>query len=139
MEAAGRVVYLDPQEFEIDSVFFTKIASVGGEQFQIEAHSCIDGNVKLLINGRIYSFDVDNVEAWYEVVGACELVNTILERHDIEERYFVFSEAWGNSYMLNALFAKPSVAKEFAERYPSDTFVKGSEVYWKTPQPGTKQ
>ena len=133
MEAAGRVVYLDPECFKFDSEFFAKIATIGGEQFQIEAHDCIDLNVRLLTNGHTYSFQVDDSRAWYDVVGSCEMLNLILERQNVEQRFFVFSEPHGNSYMLYALFAKPKVAQELVEKfkYKSQLFVKGCENYWK--------
>ena len=130
MEASGRVGFLDPQEFDFDGEFFAKIAELGGDKFRIEAHDCINCNVRLLINGRTYSFDVDDGEAWYDVTVSCEMLNAILKRHELEERFFVFSEPYGNSYMLFAMFAKPSVAKELADKY-GNPFVKGCEAYWK--------
>lgn len=130
MEESGRVVYLDPQDFQFESQFFVKITSACGEEFQIEAHDSVDSHIRLLINGVTYSFAFDDSEAWFDVVACCELLNTILKRQKIEKRFFVFSEPYGNSYMLHALFAKPKLAKELAEKY-GDSFIKGCEVYWK--------
>ena len=61
------------------------------------------------------------------------LAHLILERQNVEQRFFVFSEPHGNSYMLYALFAKPKVAQELVEKfkYKSQLFVKGCENYWK--------
>lgn len=130
MEAAGRAGLIDPQDIGFESDFFAEIAKLGGEKFQIEAHDRVDCKIRLLIDGLIYSFDFDDSEAWFDVVVSCEMLNVILKRHKIEERFFVFNEPMGNSYVLFVLFAKPTAAKELADKY-GNPFVKGCEVYWR--------
>ena len=131
MEAAGMGKIIDPEWWGTDGGLFAAIAELGGDKFHVEAHDMIAGNrVRLLVNDLVYEFTMSDAWSWYYSEPACDVLNTILERQKFEERFFVFEEAYGNSYVRLVMFAKPSQVKEFVNDNPEFKTVDGCQKYW---------
>ena len=131
MNAAGMGRIIDPEHWGTDGGLFAAIAELGGDKFHVEAHDMVaDNRVRLLVNDLVYEFEMSDDWSWYYSEPACDVLNTILECQKFEERFFVFQEAYGNSYVRLVMFAKPSQVRAFVRDNPDFKIVDGCQKYW---------
>jgi len=130
--AAGFGGVVDPENWGINGCLFAEMGSLSRGKIAVAAHDMIEGNrARLLINGRAYEFPLNQDWAWYDTAPASDVLNAILERRRIEERFFVFQHAYGNSYVRFVLFAEPSKVKSFVDQHKEFKVEAGCEQYWK--------
>ena len=130
-QAAGFGRVVDPENYRMDGGLFAEICELAGDQLKIKHHDMVNGHqVRLWIDKNVYEFQMSDDWAWYENAPACDLLNAILERRHIKERFFVFKEAYGNSYVRFVLFAEPLKVKAFLKQYPEFQVEDGSETWW---------
>ena len=129
-QLAGLGKVVDPADFGIDGRIFAEIASLSSGSFEVETHETTGTRVRLLINARVYEFMMDDDWSWYDNAPACDALNAILERRHFEERFFVFGESYGNSYVTFVLFAKPENVRKFVAKNPEFNLLAGCEKYW---------
>ena len=134
LHAAGFGAIIDPEDWSNDGRLFAEIACLSGNKMSIEAHDINSGHVvRLLVNGRVYEFEMSDDWSWYDNRPACDVLNAILDRQKIKERFFVFEKAYGNSYVKFVMFADPLKVKTFVEQVDDFTVVKGCEKLWLAP------
>jgi hypothetical protein len=130
-DAAGFGSIVDPENWGVDGGLFARICELSGDKFSIEQHDIIDDfKVRLLINERVYQFAMSDNWSWYANAPACDVLNAILERRRLTERFFVFQRAYGNSYVQFVMFANPTKVKGFVEKFNEFKVVPGCEKYW---------
>ena len=68
-----------------------QICPLTGDEFRVEAHD-VDPRkiVRLLINGRVYQFEMSDDWSWYDSRPACDVLNAIIEHQKSGDRFFVF-------------------------------------------------
>lgn len=131
IQASGIGRVIDPECWGLNSSFFAEIAELSGDKFQVQSHDITDDkHIRLLIDNRVYSFTLEDNWTWYNNEPACEILNAILERKQIKERFFVFQYVYGNSYVKLVMFALPDKIKSFTEKYKDFETVPGCEKYW---------
>ncbi len=131
LQAAGFGFIVDPENFGFDGSLFERICELTGDSLKVECHDMDDRyRVRLLVAPYVYEFQMSNRWSWYENAPACDALNAILERRGIEERFFVFQHAYGNSYVRFVMFAKPSKMKLFLETHDEFKVEDGCEQYW---------
>ena len=130
-QAAGFGRVVDPENHLMDGGLFAEICELAVDQLEIKHHDMINGHqVRLWIDKYVYEFQMSDDWSWYENAPACDLLNAILERRHSKERFFVFKEAYGNSYVRFVLFAEPLKVKAFLKQYPEFQVEDGCETYW---------